>query len=336
MKKLLIMIIAAVMFAANINNVSAKINYYEPTHVVKMLQSKGYTFNTPDFGGFAEYSYKLEGKNVTYTDVSGYLRGVAHAYDIVTKTSETSEYFKAFEKDFDNLAYYLFEYGSEFSDPQTAFIEAFMMYCLYEDEFEKECSSLHDYIKNNVMKFKFDDVSEAAWYRSCVEDVYYLGLMTGVSNTLFKPNATMNRGMVATVLHRMSGSVEMDYFPFFSDLSNNQYYTVPVIWCYSTGIIHGYSDNTFKPLKSVTREEMVTMLYNFAKYKNVDVRGNNGVTEGFKDYNQVSQYAKTAMNWAVTNGIITGKDNGTRLDPKGTATRAECAKMLVKLHEGVK
>ena len=178
----------------------------------------------------------------------------------------------------------------------------------------------------------FEDVSEKQWYHSWIKEAYQLGLMTGATETLFKPNSNMNRGMVAIVFHRMEGSKKVEYSKVFPDVANNQYYTTSVLWAKANGVINGYTDGTFKPLKNVTREEMVTMIYNFAKYKGLDVKSEHNI-KYFNDYAKITQYAKAPLRWAVENELISGKDNGTRLDPLGTATRAECCKMLVQAYK---
>ena len=177
--------------------------------------------------------------------------------------------------------------------------------------------------------FPFTDVHDIQWYYSYVNEAYQLGLMSGTSETLFKPASNMNRAMVAIVFHRMEGSPKVEYSSVFKDVANNQYYTSSVLWAKQAGIINGYTDGTFKPTKNITREEMATMIYNFAKYKNIKVQSSKDIT-GYKDYKKISSYAVNTLQWAIEKGIISGKDNGTRLDPLGNATRAECAKMLVQ------
>ena len=331
MKKLLMILLVAVMITTNTQKVDAKTFYYEPTHIVKELESKGYTFNIPSFENnnvFYEKGYKQIGKKFEYHNTLGYLRSIANAYDLDKNVSESKEFFNVADKDFESLC---MEFEVDFGNLQEMFIESFMLYCINEDEFKAVCPNLHSYIKNTVMPFVFTDVTEKAWYRPCVEEAYYLGLMTGATETLFKPNSNMTRGMVATVLHRIERSEHMEYFPFFSDLENNQYYTEAVIWCYSTGIIKGYGDCTFRPNKNITREEMAIMLCNFAKYKGAYKQAAASLTS-FKDYKDVSSYATESMKWAVENCLISGKDNGTRLDPNGATTRAEASKMLCNLY----
>ncbi len=180
--------------------------------------------------------------------------------------------------------------------------------------------------------FPFTDVSNKQWYYGVINEAYQLGLMTGATDTLFKPNANMNRGMVAIVFHRMEGSKKVEYSSIFPDVANKQYYTTSVLWAKQAGVINGYTDGTFKPLRNVSREEMATMIYNFARYKGLDMSASKDITY-FSDYAKITPYARVTLQWAVEKGLMSGKDNGTRLDPLGTATRAECSKMLVQAYK---
>ena len=180
--------------------------------------------------------------------------------------------------------------------------------------------------------FPFEDVFKGQWYYEYVDQAYQLGLMTGATETLFKPTVSMNRGMVAIVLHRMEGAEEVAYAPIFPDVYDKQYFTTAVMWAKQTGIITGYNNGTFMPLKNVTREEMATMIQRFAKYKGLDVTSSKDITY-FQDYADISTYAKAPIQWCVENGVLSGKFEGTKVDPLGTATRAECAKMLVQAYK---
>ncbi len=187
--------------------------------------------------------------------------------------------------------------------------------------------------KVTVLKdFPFTDVSDKQWYYGVINEAYQLGLMTGASDSLFKPNANMNRGMVAIVFHRMEGSKQVEYSSIFPDVANKQYYTTSVLWAKQTGVINGYTNGTFKPLRNVTREEMATMIYNFARYKGLDMSASKDITY-FSDYSQITPYAVGPLQWAVEKGLMSGKLNGTKLDPLGNATRAECSKMLVQAYK---
>ncbi len=180
--------------------------------------------------------------------------------------------------------------------------------------------------------FPFTDVSDKQWYYGVINEAYQLGLMSGATETLFKPNANMNRGMVAIVFHRMEGSKKVEYSSIFPDVANKQYYTTSVLWAKQTGVINGYTNGTFKPLRNVSREEMATMIYNFARYKGLDMSASKDITY-FSDYSQITPYAVGPLQWAVEKGLMSGKLNGTNLDPLGTATRAECSKMLVQAYK---
>ena len=206
-----------------------------------------------------------------------------------------------------------------------------------QDAVDTVLSVLEDAYKALVKKpalkpFPFTDVSNKQWYYGVINEAYQLGLMTGATETLFKPNANMNRGMVAIVFHRMEGSKKVEYSSIFPDVANKQYYTTSVLWAKQTGVINGYKDGTFKPLRNVSREEMATMIYNFARYKGLDMSASKDITY-FDDYNKITPYAVGPLQWAVEKGLMSGKDNGTRLDPLGTATRAECSKMLVQAYK---
>ena len=206
-----------------------------------------------------------------------------------------------------------------------------------QDDINEALTALEDAYKALVKKsvekpFPFTDVSNKQWYYGVINEAYQLGLMTGATDTLFKPNANMNRGMVAIVFHRMEGSKKVEYSKVFPDVANKQYYTTSVLWAKQTGVINGYKDGTFKPLRNVSREEMATMIYNFARYKGLDMSASKDITY-FSDYAKITPYARVTLQWAVEKGLMSGKDNGTRLDPLGTATRAECSKMLVQAYK---
>lgn len=195
----------------------------------------------------------------------------------------------------------------------------------------------HRYMAQQILNvipktLPFEDVKAGDW---CFNDVLYCyenGLMKGVTETTFVPNATMTRGMVATVLYRMAGSPDVSAMSHpFKDLAAGRYCTDAVIWAYNTGIIQGYSNNTFKPDQLITREQLATMLYRYAcefGYANPAEKNSMALLQ-FIDRGSISEFAKPAMRWAVANGIINGKTAVT-IVPKGDATRAQCATMLAR------
>ena len=196
-------------------------------------------------------------------------------------------------------------------------------------------STQHTLIKQNFTvkdDLPFVDLNDKGWYIKTLESVYSYSLMNGASDYMFKPNVYMNRAMVATVLYRMESMPKTTYKSYFKDIKDNEYYSIPTTWAKQKGIINGYNDGTYKPLNNITREEMVTILCNYVKSKGLYEKSNIDLSQ-YKDSSSITPYAKDSMKWAIENKIITGKQLGTIIDPKGNATRAECAKMIVLTYE---
>lgn len=177
----------------------------------------------------------------------------------------------------------------------------------------------------------FVDVAEGDWYYDAVADVYDAGLMTGIDGTHFAPNQKLARAQFALILYRLNDSPEVDGKSPFKDVAEGDWYTDAVIWANKKGIITGYTDTgLFGPGDDITREQLVVMMYRYQKSIS-DVKAESVDLSDFKDGAKVSAFAKEAMEWAVGTGIISGKDNGTVLDPQGTATRAECATIIIRM-----
>ena len=177
----------------------------------------------------------------------------------------------------------------------------------------------------------FTDVSEKDWFYGDVMFVYENGLMLGTSKTLFSPHGTATRGMMATILWRMEGSPAPKGKNSFTDVEAGKWYADAITWTAENGIFAGYGKDKFGPDDPITREQLAAIFYRYADYKgyNLTVKGN---LDKFKDADKVTDYAKTAMQWAVGSGLMKGK-SGNLLDPQGTATRAEIAAMLHRFIE---
>lgn len=175
----------------------------------------------------------------------------------------------------------------------------------------------------------FVDVNSGAWYYDAVSFVYNKGIMNGVTSTTFEPNSTITRGMVVTMLWRMAGEPYVSGGSF-SDVASGRYYSTAVAWAAKNGIVDGYSSTVFGVNDPVTREQFATILYRYAKYMGYSATGSS--LTGYYDANSVSSWARDAMGWAVKNGIITGSGN-SRLNPTGTASRAEVAQMFMSFYE---
>ena len=179
----------------------------------------------------------------------------------------------------------------------------------------------------------FTDVKAGDWFYEAVKYAYDNKLMDGTSSTTFAPLMTTNRAMIVTILWRLEGSPVVNYAMNFSDVESGVWYTEAVRWAAAEGIVKGYSDTVFAPDDTVTREQLATILYRYAEYKEYDVSAKGDLTT-FADGSTVSTWAADGMTWAVGAQLITGKDGG-KLDPTGTATRAEVATMLMRFCENV-
>ena len=177
----------------------------------------------------------------------------------------------------------------------------------------------------------FTDVSEKDWFYGDVMFVYENGLMLGTSKTLFSPHGTATRGMMATILWRMEGSPAPKGKNSFTDVEAGKWYADAITWTAENSIFAGYGKDKFGPDDPITREQLAAIFYRYADCKGYDltVKGN---LDKFKDADKITDYAKTAMQWAVGSGLVKGK-SGNLLDPQGTATRAEIAAMLHRFIE---
>ena len=178
-----------------------------------------------------------------------------------------------------------------------------------------------------AIKLPFTDVNEGDWFYDKVAYVYHHKLMTGTSETTFEPNATLTRAMMVQILYNKEGrpAATTNGNPY-TDVPKDQWYYNAVQWAYENKITSGTSETTFEPNSEVTREQFARFMYNYA--------GNPAVSGklDFVDADQVSDWAYDAMVWANQNNIILGKkqsDGSVVLDPRGNATRAEAATILM-------
>ena len=175
---------------------------------------------------------------------------------------------------------------------------------------------------NDLLK----DVSEKAWYYNAVKFNYEKGMIKGTTDTTFDPNGDLTRGMLVTILWRMEGNPKVTTNQF-TDVGKDVWYSTAVNWAANNRIVSGYGNGKFGPNDKITREQLAVMLRNYAIYKKKDVSARTDLSK-FADNKYISSYAKDAVSWAVANKIISGKSEGTRVDPHGKATRAEAAAML--------
>ena len=187
------------------------------------------------------------------------------------------------------------------------------------------CKNCGEYVP-----FPFTDVPKTAWCRADVEYVWQHGIMKGVSATKFGPDTKMTRAMFVTVLYRMEGSpsVEGMQIPAFTDIGAKWCYDA-IIWAYNAGVTLGKTATTFAPNDSITRAEIVTMVYRYSGSPTV-----SGVPN-FTDAASVGAWARDAIIWATSVGVVNGYTDGS-FGPNKTALRSEMAAMLHRYMEFVK
>lgn len=178
----------------------------------------------------------------------------------------------------------------------------------------------------------FNDVAYTSWYYDAVKFVYDKGIMDGVSYYRFAPDATITRGMVVTMLWRMAGE-PYEAAAGFTDVAAGRYYTTAVAWAARNGIVEGMTSTTFAPDQAITREQLASILYRYAKWLGFSGYGSD--ISGYTDAGKVSSYAYDAMSWAVRSGVVTGT-SARVLDPQGTASRAAAAQMFMNFYNYIK
>lgn len=177
------------------------------------------------------------------------------------------------------------------------------------------------------------DISAQAWYLDAVAYAIKNQIMVGKGNGKFDPDSNLTREEFATILYTTEGRPQIDgtdISKIFRDVKPGSWYENSVSWAYSMKITSGYGAK-YGVADKITREQLVVMLYAYAKQKGVNVDFDGGKLDAFSDKNQISSWAKEAMSWAVTQNVVIGK--GKEVDPKGYATRAECACIIMKLIE---
>ena len=174
-----------------------------------------------------------------------------------------------------------------------------------------------------VPVFPFTDVNTNNWFYN---DVYYCwenGIMDGMTNTTFDPQGTTTRAQFATVLYRMANQPDVTGMTCpFTDVKAGSWYEKAVLWAYNQKVVDGVTETTFDPNASITREQMVTMLYRYS-----GAEAPTGTLDQFTDASRIGAYAVPAVTWAVQNNIVNGVTD-TTFEPKGNATRAQLAKVL--------
>ena len=188
-------------------------------------------------------------------------------------------------------------------------------------------------------KGSFSDVEETAWYYPEVQYVVDEGLMNGVSEDRFDPNAPVTRGMVATILWRFEELEEPEVHSF-SDVKSDAWYTDAVHWITNHHVAEGYGNGVFGVNDPATREQIIQILYcYYDKYRNITYynskpleQSENQLTD-YEDYQAISEWAEESMKWAVDMGILKG--DGKKLNPQKDISRAEMATLIHRFYSWI-
>lgn len=175
----------------------------------------------------------------------------------------------------------------------------------------------------------YTDLNMGEWYHDGIHYCLDEGLMDGVDAGMFAPNATTSRAMIVTILWRLQGSPEVDTTETFTDVYPDAWYAKAIAWAVAEGVADGYGEGLFGPNDAITREQLAAMLWRYAARPESE-----GGLSAFVDGAEVSVWAQQAMSWAVSLGLINGVDSD-RLDPKGQATRAQTATILMRFAQSM-
>lgn len=228
--------------------------------------------------------------------------------------------------------------GYAFIDSVTATINGKPAQILAKGPEEMKIAYTFDKVPAPMPSMFFDDVQTSDWFYKDVEYVYYNGLMNGTSPNLFSPKLATSRGMIVTILYRLEGSPAVSGSCPFTDVAAGRYYETPIIWAEENGIVDGVGHGRFDPDGDITREQMATILCRYAKYKDLYHDEDCAMLVGFADNDEVSNWARESVSWAVGTGLIGGikRSDGVYLDPGGNAIRCQAAAILHRFCENVK
>lgn len=217
----------------------------------------------------------------------------------------------------------------------TGVLEQHCKFCGETKELTLPALSLCD--ATNCPSSHLTDVPERShWAHEGIDYMLQLGLVKGMSATTFEPETAVTRAMLVTILYRYAGSPEVKGTSPFTDVKDGMWYAEPIIWASENGIVLGVGDGAFEPDGEVTRQQIATILYRFAKANGVDVSCAGDLT-GYVDANQVADYAKDAISWACGAGLINGVPSGgiNYLQPEGFATRAQMCTIFMRYIRGL-
>jgi len=327
------------------NNITSSIT------VTAQYQINTYDVVFKDYDGRVLKTQKVEyGKNATapsapiregYT-FTGWDKVFTNVSDNITITAQYTKIdtYDVIFKDYDGriLKTQKVEKGKSAIAPESPIREGYT-FIGWDKNFDNVVENIEviaQYEKNEVeQKLPFTDIKNNVFYSNALEYMYRNGYITGTGKTTFSPNDKLSRAMLVTILWNMEGKIKTDGINKFPDVKNGVWYTDAIIWASSNGVVNGNKDGSFAPNANITRQEVAVMLANYAKYKGFDISSNKDLNT-FKDSNKVAIWANSAVKWAIENKVISGAENGTKINPILNATRAEATTMLKNYIDNVK
>ncbi|MPN23396.1 Endoglucanase [bioreactor metagenome] len=176
----------------------------------------------------------------------------------------------------------------------------------------------------------FIDIKSSDWFYNSILFVNSRVIFIGVSEDEFGPKLPMTRAMLATALHRLENKVDSNAQVTYTDVLQEQWYSDSIAWVVEAGIVSGYGNGVFGTNDNINREQLATIMYNYAKYTGLSTVERGGI-QHFSDAEQTSPWATDALRWAVGIGLMQG--DGNNLNPKGDASRADVATIIMRFVE---
>ncbi len=232
----------------------------------------------------------------------------------------------------DKCVVYRVEEDSSFTDMKAYYESGYMVFeTTHLSKYVLAASATPTSMPSNLWPFTDAAVNSGNWKYENIKFVYENGVMTGVKANQFQPDVPLTRAMFASVIYRLAGSPDITYKNVFSDVPAGKWYSNAIIWAYEKGIVAGLGNGRYGTNDNITREQLARMLMEFAKVQSYNTSDSADFSK-FADASEVSRWATDNMRWAVGAGIISGstKDGSYYMNPKGQATRVECAVMLTK------
>lgn len=176
----------------------------------------------------------------------------------------------------------------------------------------------------------FEDISENAWYYNSIKFSNQNNLLSGITETQFGPKNLMTRGMLAQVLYKHSkNDSDLNYSLLFTDVKESAYYYNAIGWMCKNNISSGVGENRFNPNAPITREQLITILYNYSIYLGKNVKSEILDFSKYQDADTIHAWAKVPLCWALKNNLIAGR-TPTTLAPRESTTRAEFATIMMR------